>query len=411
MRILSGLLGTLFVSAIFVATSALAAKIGQLANGPLDVRLCPAVCVQVNGHPYKQGGRVRIFESRDGWVRVSNYLNAEELKAKFGENVPEKPALWVPVSLLAGNNGDLQATPATTEVKQDDPIASEAKDKAKPVEKVVSNQRKVTLPKFRPGTTYTKVAALDTDEKPTPAPTEVAKSAEKMEKQVEAKDEPATETEVAKAEPEEVKPSAEVMSAETAETAKDSAEKVAKAATDENVVEEKPQVEKKKPIYQAPKAEETESKPTPSETSKPTVVAKIEEAAESNSENQAVETAKPEPNPEAEPESKANAQVASTEPTFSSDGAQPLITEERPKKYIKALKEKRLSKLPSSKTKGYKLDEIIAIRHHALMLLKNQECKGILDGGRSLSQKGWLYVICSDDPTYLRQFPLQESTW
>ena len=46
-----------------------------------------------------------------------------------------------------------------------------------------------------------------------------------------------------------------------------------------------------------------------------------------------------------------------------------------------------------------------------LTLLVNGECSGIERGGRSAVQAGMLFVVCSDDPTYLHQFPLEEMSW
>ena len=103
--------------------------------------------------------------------------------------------------------------------------------------------------------------------------------------------------------------------------------------------------------------------------------------------------------------------VASLEPKPEVADVVPLETEERPKTYTKALRDKRLRKLPGSKDKRFKIEEVIALRHHALMLLKNKECNGIVGGGRTVGQTGMMFVVCDDDPTYLRQFPLEEQTW
>ena len=83
---------------------------------------------------------------------------------------------------------------------------------------------------------------------------------------------------------------------------------------------------------------------------------------------------------------------------------------DRPKTFTKALADRRLSKLPGVKSRRFKKDEVIAIRHHALMLLANNECTGIAEGGRAATP-GLLYVRCTDDPTFIRQFPLEEQTW
>ncbi|MEE9374749.1 MAG: hypothetical protein V3V04_00270, partial [Rhizobiaceae bacterium] len=87
----------------------------------------------------------------------------------------------------------------------------------------------------------------------------------------------------------------------------------------------------------------------------------------------------------------------------------PISLGARPKKLTKALRDKRLRRLPGRKSKVRK-DVVIALRHYALGLLKSGECTGIKKGGPS-AVPGMLYVICTDDPTYLRQFPLKEESW
>ena len=89
--------------------------------------------------------------------------------------------------------------------------------------------------------------------------------------------------------------------------------------------------------------------------------------------------------------------------------SEPIKLGARPKKMTKALRDKRLSKLPGTKS-GVRLEAVIALRHYALALLNNGECKGIAGGGPS-AVPGMLYVTCTEDPTYLRQFPMKEETW
>ncbi|MEE9313259.1 MAG: hypothetical protein V3V02_01290 [Rhizobiaceae bacterium] len=103
------------------------------------------------------------------------------------------------------------------------------------------------------------------------------------------------------------------------------------------------------------------------------------------------------------------AKQPTSEPVYKSAKADPIVFGKRPKKYIKALRDKRLRKLPGSKS-GVRKDVVIALRHYALGLLKSGECKGISKGGPSTTP-GMLYVICTDDLTYLRQFPLKEESW
>ena len=105
----------------------------------------------------------------------------------------------------------------------------------------------------------------------------------------------------------------------------------------------------------------------------------------------------------------AEAAAAATNPEFKSANSEPISFGSRPKKLTKALLDKRLSKLPGSKSR-VKKDVVISLRYYALGLLKSGECQGIAKGGAS-AVPGMLYVACSDDPTYLRQFPLKEESW
>ncbi len=97
------------------------------------------------------------------------------------------------------------------------------------------------------------------------------------------------------------------------------------------------------------------------------------------------------------------------EPTFESAKADPISFGARPKTLTKKLLDKRLNKLPGRKSKVRK-DAVIALRHYALGLLNSGECSGIAGGGPSTTP-GMLYVACSDDPSYLRQFPMEEESW
>ena len=109
-----------------------------------------------------------------------------------------------------------------------------------------------------------------------------------------------------------------------------------------------------------------------------------------------------------QPQEQEQEQPEPAQPTFTA--VQALEIGDRPKTLTKALLDERLSKLPGSKTQGPQREVAIALRHYALALLKSGECSGIARGGRS-AVPGMLYVACTDDPTYLRQFPLVEQSW
>ena len=103
--------------------------------------------------------------------------------------------------------------------------------------------------------------------------------------------------------------------------------------------------------------------------------------------------------------------VPKPNPRRSGIGKIDVDVENRPQTYTQELNDDRLAKLPSRQDTELSQDEIIAIRYHALVLIENNECSEVIDGGRSRSRNGWLYVVCKDDPNYLRQFPLKKTTW
>ncbi|EFL90976.1 conserved hypothetical protein [Ahrensia sp. R2A130] len=120
----------------------------------------------------------------------------------------------------------------------------------------------------------------------------------------------------------------------------------------------------------------------------------------------------PTPAPAAAPEAPVSVekpQFSGPEPTYATAEPDPMDFGSRPKSLTKKLLDKRLSKLPGRKSKMPK-EVVIALRHYALGLLNNGECTGVARGGLSASP-GMIFISCSDDPTYLRQFPLQEQSW
>ena len=106
---------------------------------------------------------------------------------------------------------------------------------------------------------------------------------------------------------------------------------------------------------------------------------------------------------------EGSSKPAGPEPTFTTAEADPIDFGKRPKKLTKALLDKRLRKLPGRKSK-VKREVVIAMRHSALGLLKSGECKGIAGGGQS-AVPGMFYITCTEDPGYLRQFPIVEESW
>ena len=107
MQYFVGLIGAtllLLVTTIFGPVEAYAQTKTAFGNQAVIVRLCPESCVAVNGHGFKPGGAITVYETKSGWARVSAYLNRAQLVASFGNSITEKPALWVAESQLAGRS-------------------------------------------------------------------------------------------------------------------------------------------------------------------------------------------------------------------------------------------------------------------------------------------------------------------
>ena len=347
-----------FLAGLFFSAPASAVRLTNISGGPVVVRLCPVKCVEVTGHGFAIGRPVAVYETIGGWSRVSGFIDPDSLKATFGEKVPPKPAFWIPVNLLGQGKSPVKLIQNNSEqvdsASSENEIAEEKK-KNKKVKKV-AQQRRVTIPKFRPGTEI-KLAALVDNEKPAAASSgeeNKAKPADKAATKMATGDDV---TEAKKVEPMVMQKAGETSAA--------------------------------KPVYKTPQPLNTE--PKTDETAAARSVQKTSDVATDTSSEEV--------------------KVAKVETKFASEDPDPLVTEVRPDKYIKALDDKRLKKLPGRKSKLYKREEVVALRHHALMLLKNNECNGITRGGRSLAQKGMLYVVCTDDPTFLRQFPLKAQSW
>ncbi len=408
-----------------------AAKKTTFAKGPISVRLCPARCLEVKRHPYKTGGTATVYETRGGWARVSEHIDPARLKA-FGGNIPAKPAFWVRTRQLADPNISVASTAAPKDAEGPEQKKAAAKKKAKPRRFV--QRRKVTLPRFRPDVPVQMAVLVDAEKPETGSSETVVQEPVKPIAEVPATVTTAPEGEkkeqrLVPQQPEAVKPEAEpknVAKAVEPTTEQPPVETAAKPKPENKVSYRIPKAEEKvvqsevdkaaaaKPVvkgaqtltaadkFAAPAQTETAKKETVVEEAKAVVPAPDEQA-----ENR---LAKETPAPvEAKPAEEVT--VAAVQPKLEIGDVTPLATDERPKTYTKALRDKRLRKLPGSKDKRFKIEEVIALRHHALMLLKNKECGSIAGGGRSVGQPGMLFIVCQEDPTYMRQFPLEEQTW
>jgi len=424
-----------FMVAAFEGAQAQTAR--TFGDGNIVVRLCPKTCTAVNGHGFKSGSKTTVFETKQGWARVTAFLDRAKLVPSFGADVPQKPALWVPVSALASN----VATPK--------PAAKKAPKKvAKKAAPTIKRPTKIILPSFRPGTKFTRDAAPA--EPVVAEPTEVAAAPATPEPEVrtpQVVEESLPEGAVREADGTVVlkdrirvedgrpKGNTDRKAAswdEIQAMIKAQAEQAGQQTRTQRIVreaeqrvqvisaEEKQEQEQQLAIRKAAKAREAAAKKREEEArvARETAAAKLAEQkpveqAAAPSEGVTYSAPKVEEQPVVPAPAEPQTQVAVAEPqeqtVFKSAEPDPISIGARPKTFTKALGDKRLAKLPGRKSKVRK-DVVIALRHFGLSLLKSGECKGIAGGGPSTTP-GMLFVTCTDNPGYLHQFPLEEVSW
>lgn len=459
------------VLALTLISAAQAQSTRKLTKDP-TVRFCPSRCVVVTGHGFANGSSVAVFETRGGWARISDYLDRKQLTASFGDKITKRPALWVPLAALDGNAAKAEAQP--TKKKSRTRRVNVVRRLARLRNPPVPTYRPGTAFAADPGDVVDveKVAAKATGENEVEKqesavaesevqPTDAQKVAEK--ERIEEAEKTRLASEAAAREKEDAEALAAAQKAEAAknkqdeealaaakreeealaaakreeekeaEIARQEAEKVAKAAKakrDADAAEAEARKLAKAEAAKTRKAEEeklAEAEKVKKEQQEARDKAEAAKAAEmkkaAEAEKAAAEAKKAaaEAKKAAETPEQENVEVAKVDPSatastepetvYESANPNPIELAERPKKYTKALNDKRLSKLPGQKSKRASAEEVIAVRHFALMLLVNNECSGIADGGRSPGSPGMLFVRCTDDPEYLRQFPLEEESW
>ena len=134
-----------FAVSVISTSSVQAQESKTLGKGPIVVRLCPTICVAVNVHGLKSGGKVAVYETKSGWMRVSDFLNRFRLVKSFGNLITRKPALWVSASKVVG----AAAAAAPTSTPAAKPTAES--------KLAVGPPKKLATPTFRPGKTFAKV--------------------------------------------------------------------------------------------------------------------------------------------------------------------------------------------------------------------------------------------------------------
>ena len=409
---------------------------------PVTVRLCPVKCVAVNGHAFTPGGAATVFETRSGWARVSGYLDRAALVKSFGNSIIKKPALWVPVSQLAVKPASTRNSTKAENNKADKNSAPRNRNRR-------ISQRKVTLPTFRPNTSIT--APIQTNEPeisqpvqstgpvvdPTVAAVETPEVVTNPKPELVIIDsEPTTSTPTASTttgegsrraltwEELQAKLVHDAVKAAKSRESRDAAAKVdeaRRAAEAERAAVAKKETDRKATVQaEAARRARLEADKQADVKAAADIVKTTEDAAKAAKTATAVESTKPanqklEVVPEATEVREEAAvvlppkQSAKPEPVFESAIADPIAFGSRPKTFTKALRDKRLKKLPGEKSKIRK-EIVIALRHYALGLLNSNECTGIAGGGPSTTPD-MLFVACTDDPGYRRQFPLEEQSW
>lgn len=309
------------------------------------VRLCPVTCISVSGHKFRPGTKVSVIETRRGWARISPWLDDKRLRRSFGDRVPKNPAYWV----------DLRRTTGLS--------AEKTKEQAKTASRLRRQQRRVTLPKARPGYTVASVytaednmmsSVLKVDRVTTARVANAALSKTDFSKSDFSQGNAFVNTSLP------VNPSKRALAAESLTTQKMSAWIEANRGS---VIEDLQEVTA---ALSEPRPEEIKSG---KQLEKQIVALK-------------------------DPVASATTNTA-TQDEFDTV----------PEVMTSALLDKRLSVLPGMNSKVPE-ETVIALRHFALGLLEKGECKGIAGGGNG-SSPNTVYLVCTDDLMKTREFKLQ----
>ncbi len=328
-------------AAVAVSTSAQARTVTLDGLMP-TIRLCPVTCISVSGHKLRAGNKVSVVEVRRGWARISPWLDANRLKRSFGDRVPEKPAYWV----------ELKRTSGLSAAK------SKAKEKAKTASRQRWQQRRVTLPKARPG--YTVASVYSAEDSMMSSVLKVNRAA-----------------------------TVKAVNAAISKTKRTPHSAITPVSVPAN------------PSQRALSAESltTEKMSAWIEANRNSVIEDVEDVA--------VALADPEPE-EIKSGTELERQIAALKgPAAETSTSAGLKTgfDPVPTVMTSELLDKRLSVLPGMNSKVPE-ETVIALRHFALGLLENGTCKGIAGGGNGSSQD-MVYLVCTDDLTKTREFKLQ----
>jgi len=400
---------------LMFSAPAFAVFLTPLDKTPSRVLVCPeASCPQMREHPFSAGSRVVVYETKGSWARVTKFISSTQIATQFpGQFLPEKVAMWIPVKDLpetATNSPSIKkAINDEEEAKlQAKKLEEEKKKKAKrafsfipgrPAIPTASTRETVIaaaeVPKAEAPKVKVEAPKVETPTTDTPEAKEIEVAAAPQETASKVKHQSAVEAAIKKqAEVAATEPIKKVRAAEPiVEQVKE--ETQAKPKAEQAVETAKVEIETPEtPAPETTLGEEAPDAPIPTKATR-----KVTEEVEPKEVKAEVETVKLE-----EPEAVVE-EIKAEEPEVETDSfGNPIVS--TPKKLTKELRDKRLSKLPSKPNAEFDLKSIIAMRHHGLQLIKKGECTNIIEGGRSLSLAGWIYLRCENDPTF-RQFSVE----
>ena len=367
------------ISLLLSVNAAQALLIGSMDKSATSVKLClDSDCPLVDNHPFHPGRRIVVYEAKGKWVRVSRYIDRDQAGVNYpGFFLPEKVAMWMPVAELpAALSEQLLGMSVEDYEKQ-----QAAKEKRRRFSFI---PRRPALPKTDPrgpdGIFETADAATgpSTDEPPVSATSEAPSVAE-------------TESNIPVAE----------------------AEEIAVVETESGKSEREKQLEKIRQEIAKAKAAANTDKATGNAIEDAEVVEVVEAETIPEAEEPKLEPIEPQIGPKSatanvpkmSPRTTSKLASLKTEQPSEADVVVP-AENKIPDKLTKRLRDKRLSALPSKPGGGLDLKSVIAMRHHALAMLEDEECSSIETGGPSLSLRGWIYIKCGGD-AFLHQFEVE----
>jgi len=382
----------------FASSNAHAVFLTPLDKTPSQVKVCPkADCPVMTQHPFGPGSRVVVYETKGGWARVSKFISPDKIATQFpGQLLPNQVAMWIPAKDLpevATSSPSIKKAIEEEEALKAKRLAEEERKKKARAFSFIPKRPAIPSPRSD-GAVRVAALEVESDVKSQDTATDSTESVIATEQPV-AKA-PTGIDDLKRAHKTDPLPEPTPVVVEAKEET-ETTEEIAAPTTEETLADTTEAAEPEAPVGEpAPDA------PIPTKS-----VRKAPQEAETakEEEQREVETAKlEEPKQEETTEVDTTPEAEEEEAVETDSFGNPIIS--KPKKLTKELRDKRLAKLPSKPTAQFDLKTIIAMRHHGLQLIKDGECAGIAEGGRSLSLAGWIYLRCDNDPTF-RQFSVE----